>query len=326
MKAIISTQYGPPETLEYQEVDKPIPEDDQVLVKIHAVSVNYGNLVLLRGKPFLARFAFGLLSPKYKIPGGDIAGVVESVGKNVTQFQPGDEVYGDLSNCGWGGFAEYVAVPEKAIANKPTNLSFVEAAAVPMAAVTALQGLRDKGKVKAGQQVLIYGGSGGVGTFAVQIAKALGVEVTTVCSTNKVDIAKSIGADAVIDYTKEDFSKRKERYDVIIGANGYQSISIYKNFLKDRGTFVHIGGSENQMYQVMLKGPWISLTEKKTMGHFLQRANQQDLVFMKELIEDGKVKPVIDREYNKLDEIPTALKYFEQGHATGKVVVSIVDS
>jgi NADPH:quinone reductase-like Zn-dependent oxidoreductase len=325
MKAIIAAQYGSPETLEYQEVDKPIPGDNQVLVKIHAVSINYGNVVLLRGKPYLARLAFGLVKPKYKIPGGDIAGVVESVGKNVSQFQPGDEVYGDLSRSGWGGFSEYVAVPEQAIANKPTNLSFVEAAAVPMAAVTALQGIRDKGNVKAGQQVLIYGGSGGVGTFAVQIAKTLGAEVTTVCSTSKVDIAKAIGADSVIDYMKEDFSKRKERYDVIIGANGSQPISIYKNILKERGTFVHVGGSENQMYQVMLKGLWISLTEKKTMGHFLQRANQEDLVFLKELIEEGKVKPVIDREYNKLAEIPDALTYFERGHAKGKVVVSIVE-
>jgi NADPH:quinone reductase-like Zn-dependent oxidoreductase len=326
MKAIISRQYGSPETLDYQDVRKPIPEDHQVLVKVHAVSVNYGNLVLLRGKPFLARLAFGLVKPKYKIPGGDIAGVVESVGKNVSQFQPGDEVYGDLSSSGWGGFAEYVAVPEQAIANKPTNLSFVEAAAIPMAAVTALQGLRDKGKVKAGQQVLIYGGSGGVGTFAVQIAKAFGAEVTTVCSTSKVDIAKSIGADAVIDYTKEDFSHRKEQYDVIIGANGYQPISTYKQALKEKGTFVHVGGSENQMYQMMLKGPWISLKEKKTMGNFLQKANQKDLVFMKELIEEDKVKPVIDRQYKGLDEIPEALKYFERGHAKGKVVVSIVES
>jgi NADPH:quinone reductase-like Zn-dependent oxidoreductase len=326
MKAVISSQYGSPDTLDLQDVSKPIPEDHQVLVKVHAVSINYGNLVLLRGKPYLARLAFGLVKPKYKIPGGDIAGVVESVGKNVSQFQPGDEVYGDLSSSGWGGFAEYVAVPEQAIATKPTNLSFIEAAAVPMAAVTALQGLRDKGKVKEGQQVLIYGGSGGVGTFAVQIAKALGAEVTTVCSTSKVDIAKSIGADAVIDYTKEDFLQRKERYDVIIGANGYQPISTYKQALKDKGTFVHVGGSENQMYQVMLKGPWINLKEKKTMGNFLQRANQEDLVFMKELIEEGKVKPVIDRQYKGLDEIPEALKYFERGRAKGKVVVSIVES
>jgi len=195
-----------------------------------------------------------------------------------------------------------------------------------MAGVTALQGLRNKGKVKAGQQVLIYGGSGGVGTFAVQIAKALGAEVTTVCSTSKVDIAKSIGADTVFDYTKEDFSQRKERYDVIIGANGYQPIATYKQALKEKGTFVHVGGSETQMYQVMLKGPWINLKEKKTMANFLQKANQKDLVFMKELIEEGKLKPVIDRQYTGLDEIPEALNYFERGHAAGKVVVSVVQS
>ncbi|MCM3584760.1 NAD(P)-dependent alcohol dehydrogenase [Mesobacillus maritimus] len=324
MKSILSREYGSPETLIYQNVEKPIPGDGQVLVKVHATSINYSNLVLLRGKPFPARFAFGLLKPKYLIPGGDIAGVVEMVGKNVTQFQIGDEVYGDLSICGWGGFAEYVVVPEQAIAPKPSLLTFAEAAAVPMAAVTALQGIRDKGNVTAGQQVLIYGGSGGVGTFAVQLAKALGAEVTVVCSTSNIDIAKSIGADVVIDYKQEDFSQRQERYDVIIGVNGHQPISIYKNSLKERGTFVLVGGSESQLFQMMIKGPWIGLKDKKTFVHFLQRAKQEDLIFMKELIDEGKVKPVIDRLYHGLMNIPEALTYFEQGHAKGKVVISVV--
>ena len=239
MKAIVYNKYGPPDVLELKEVEKPIPEDNQVLVKIHAASVNYGNLVLLRGKPFLARFAFGLLKPKYSIPGGDIAGRVEAVGKNVKQFQPGDEVFGDLSGCGWGGFAEYVSVPENALALKPANMSFEEAAAVPMAAVTALQGLRDKGKIQSGQKVLINGASGGVGTFAVQIAKSFGAEVTGVCSTRNVDILRSIGADHIIDYTKEDFTQKTQSYDLILAVNGYQPISAYKRALSPNGIYVH---------------------------------------------------------------------------------------
>ena len=195
MKAIVCNKYGSPDVLELKEIEKPMPLDNQVLIKVHSASLNFSNLVLLKGKPFLARFAFGLLRPKYTIPGGDIAGVVEAVGKDVKQFQPGDEVFGDLSICGWGGFAEYVTVPEHALALKPTNISFEEAAATPMASVTALQGLRDKGKIKSGQKVLIYGASGGVGTFAVQIAKSFGAEVTAVCSTRNLEISHSIGAD-----------------------------------------------------------------------------------------------------------------------------------
>ncbi|MEH7073058.1 NAD(P)-dependent alcohol dehydrogenase [Neobacillus drentensis] len=322
MKAIVYDKYGPPDVLKLTEVEKPVPKDNQVLVKIRAASVNYGNLVLLKGEPFLARFAFGLLKPKYPIPGGDIAGQVEVVGKEVTQFQPGDEVFGDLSGCGWGGFAEYVAVPENALVLKPANLSFEEAAAVPMASVTALQSLRDKGEIQAGQKVLIYGASGGVGTFAIQIAKAIGAEVTAVCSTRNVDIAKSIGADHVIDYTKEDFTQKTERYDVILGANGSQPISVYKRALNSNGIFVHVGGSGTQMFQAMVMGPWISMIERKKVGIFLQRANQKDLIYIKELLETDKVKPVIDRQYT-LVEVPEAFKYFAEGHAQGKVVISV---
>jgi len=322
MKAIVYNKYGPPDILELKEVEKPIPKDNQVLVKVHASSMNYGNLVLLKGEPFLARFAFGLLKPKYSIPGGDIAGRVEAVGKNVKQFQPGDEVFGDLSGCGWGGFAEYVSVPENALVPKPSNMSFEEAAVVPMAAVTALQSLRDKGKIQAGQKVLIYGASGGVGTFAVQIAKSFGAEVTGVCSTRNVNIVRSIGADHVIDYMEEDFTKKTECYDLILAANGYQPISVYKRALSPKGTFVHVGGSGAQMFQVMVLGPWISITGRKKMSSFLQRPNQKDLIFMKELLEAGKVKPVIDRGY-KLSEVPEAFKYFEEGHAQGKVVITV---
>ncbi|MDQ0201195.1 NAD(P)-dependent alcohol dehydrogenase [Neobacillus ginsengisoli] len=322
MKAIVYNKYGPPDVLELKEVEKPIPEDNQVQVKIHAASVNYGNLVLLKGEPFVARFAFGLLKPKYSIPGGDIAGRVEAVGKNVKQFQPGDEVFGDLSGCGWGGFAEYVSVPENVLAPIPSNMSFEEAAAVPMAAVTALQSLRDKGKIQSGQKVLIYGASGGVGTFAVQIAKSFGAEVTGVCSTRNLDIVQSIGADHVIDYTKEDFTKKTMRYDLILAANGYQPISVYKRALNPNGIFVHVGGSGVQMFQTLVLGPWISMTGSKKMGGFLQRPNQKDLIFMKELFEAGKVKPVIDRRY-KLSEVPDAFTYFAEGHAQGKVVITI---
>ncbi|WP_373463259.1 NAD(P)-dependent alcohol dehydrogenase [Bacillus sp. SORGH_AS_0510] len=320
--AVVSNKYGPPEVLQLTEINKPDPKDNQVLVKIHAASLNFGNLVLLKGEPFLARFAFGLTKPKYRIPGGDIAGRVEAVGKDVKHFQPGDEVFGDLSGCGWGGFAEYVAVPESALAVKPANLSFEEAAAVPMAGVTALQGLRDKGQIESGQKVLINGASGGVGTFAIQIAKSFGAEVTGVCSTRNIDILRSIGADNAIDYTKEDFTKKMKNYDLIVGVNGHHSMSDYKKALKPNGRFVHVGGSGSQMFQAMALGPWISLTEKKKMGTFLQRANQKDLIYMKKLIEDGKVKPVIDRSY-KLSEVKEAFKYFAKGHAQGKVVITI---
>ncbi|MFF2447006.1 NAD(P)-dependent alcohol dehydrogenase [Neobacillus sp. NPDC058068] len=322
MKAIVSNKYGSPDVLELNEVEKPIPEDNQVLVKVHAASVNFGNLVLLRGKPFVARFAFGLLKPKYSIPGGDIAGRVEAVGKNVKQFRPDDEVFGDLSRSGWGGFAEYVAVPENALALKPANMSFEEAAAVPMASVTALQGLRDKGKIQSGQKVLINGASGGVGTFAVQIAKSFGAEVTGVCSTRNLEIVRSIGADHAIDYTKEDFTKKTQRYDLILGANGSHPISAYKGALSPNGVFVHVGGSGAQLFQTMTLGPWISMTGRKKMGSLLQRANQKDLLYVKELLEAGKVKPVIDRRY-KLSEVPEAFKYFEAGHAQGKVVITM---
>ncbi|MHC0038514.1 NAD(P)-dependent alcohol dehydrogenase [Pseudoneobacillus sp. C159] len=322
IKAIVCQKYGSPELLELRDVEKPIPKENQVLVKIHAASLNYGNLVLLKGEPFLARFAFGLLKPKYAIPGGDISGRVEDVGNKVTHFKPGDEVFAELSGCGWGGFAEYVAVPENALVHKPANISLEEAAAVPMAAVTALQSLRDKGKIQPGKKVLIYGASGGVGTFAVQIAKAFEAQVSAVCSTRNVDSARLIGADHVIDYKTEDFSKKNEQYDLILGTNGYQPLSVYKRALKPGGTFVHVGGSGVQLAESMFLGPWHSMTGDKKISSFLQRANQQDLIFVKELIETGKVKPVIDRYYN-LDEIPEAFRYFGEGHAQGKVVITV---
>ena len=322
MKAIISEKYGTPDTLQLREVATPIPKEDQVLVRIHASSINFGNQVLLTGKPLPVRFVFGLRKPKFPIPGGDIAGIIEAIGGNVTRFQVGDEVYSDLSSSGWGAFAEYVAVDEKALALKPSNLSYAEAAAVPMAGSTALQAIRDKGKVKAGQEVLIYGASGGVGTFAVQIAKAFGAKVTAVVSTRNVNIVKSLGADQVIDYKTEDFGKHEGTYDVIIGVNGSQALSTYKRMLNEKGKFIHVGGAESQMYQTMIQRPWLSMFGKKKLFTFLQRANPQDLQLMKELIEEGKVKPVIDRTYS-LQEVQEAFRYFEEGHSQGKVVITI---
>ncbi|MGD0177814.1 MAG: NAD(P)-dependent alcohol dehydrogenase [Candidatus Bathyarchaeia archaeon] len=323
MKAIVHTKYGPPDVLELKEVEKPIPNDNEVLVKIHAASVNAADWHIVRGKPFLMRLmGFGLIKPKNKIPGADMAGRVEAVGRNVKQFQPSDEVFGDLAKFGLGAFAEYVCAHENALALKPANISFEEAAAVPLAAVTALQGLRDKGQIQPGQKVLINGASGGVGTFAVQIAKSFGAEVTGVCSTRNLDMVRSIGADQVIDYTSEDFTQNEQRYDLILAANGYHSISDYKRALSPEGTYVVTGGSMAQLFQAMLLGPWISMTGSKKMGSLSMRINQEDLVFMKELLEAGKVKPVIDRRY-KLSEVAEALRYLEEGHARGKVVITV---
>jgi len=323
MKAIVYTEYGPPDVLQLEEVEKPTPKDNEVLVKVHAASANYADWGLLRGEPFLVRLmAGGLLKPKNKILGADIAGRVEAVGRSVKQFQPGDEVFGDISACGWGGFAEYVCASENALVLKPANISFEEAAAVPLAAVTALQGIRDKGKIQSGQKVLINGASGGVGTFAVQIAKSFATEVTAVCSTRNLDMARSIGADQVIDYTQEDFTQSGQRYDLIIAANGDHSISDYERALSPEGIYVCTGGSLTQIFQSMLLGPWISMTGSKKMGSSATKPNQKDLAFMKELLEAGKVVSVIDRRY-PLSEVAEALRYLGEGHARGKIVITM---
>lgn len=323
MKAIVYTQYGAPsEVLQFQEVEKPIPKDDEVLIRIHAASANAADWRLVRADPFLARFATGLLKPKNTIPGADVAGRVEAVGRSVTLFRPGDEVFGDLSACGWGAFAEYVCASETALVLKPTNIPFEEAAAVPLAAVTALQALRDKGRIQPGQKVLINGASGGVGTFAVQIAKSFGAEVTAVCSTSKMEMARSLGADHVIDYTQEDFTQIGQQYDLILAANGNRSLSDYKRALAPKGRYVMSGGSMTQLTQALLQGPWISLTGSKKMGNMLARPNQRDLTFVKELLEAGKVIPVIDKRY-PLSGVPEALRYLEEGHARGKVVITV---
>lgn len=322
MKAIVYTEYGSPDVLQFVEVEKPAPGDNEVLVKVYAASVNAADLHFLRADPFLIRFMAGLLKPKIEILGADIAGVVEAVGSNVTQFKAGDEVFGDISRCGWGGFAEYVCTCADALVMKPANISFEEAAAVPMAAVTALQGLRDKGQIQAGQKVLINGASGGVGSFAVQIAKAFGADVTAVCSTRNLDTMRSIGADQVIDYSKEDFTHNGQRYDLIIAANGYHPISDYQHALNPTGTYVTTGGSVAQMSEAMLQGRWISRSGSKKMSNLGAKPNHADLTFMKGLLESGKVKPVIDRRY-PLKEAAEAFRYVEEGHAQGKVVITI---
>ncbi len=323
MKAIVYTEYGPPEVLQLKEVEKPTAQDNEILVKVHAASINYSDWALVRGEPFLIRLMTGgLLKPKYTILGKDIAGRVEAVGRNVKQFQPGDEVYGDLSDCGFGAFAEYVSVPENAVALKAVNLTFEEAAAVPEAAVVALQGLRDKGQIQPGQKVLINGASGGIGTFAVQIAKSFGAEVTGVCSTRNLDLVRSIGVDQVIDYTQEDFTQNGQRYDLILATVGYRSIFDYKRALSPKGICVVTGGSMAQIFQPMLLGPWITMTGSKKMVNLSNRPNQKDLAFMKELVEAGKVVPVIDRHY-PLSEVAEALRYYGEGHAQGKVVITV---
>ncbi len=322
MKAVVYTKYGSPDVLQLKEVEKPTPKDNEVLIRIHAASANAADWHLLRGDPFLLRLGYGLLKPNNTILGADIAGRVEAVGNNVTQFQPGDEVFGDISGCGLGGFAEYVSVPEHAVISKPASMTFEEAAAVPMAAVTALQGLRDKGQIQPGQKVLIHGASGGVGTFAVQIAKAFRAEVTAVCSTRKVDLVRSIGADHVIDYTQEDFTKNGQRYDLILAANGNRSMFEYKRALAPKGRYVVTGGSMAQLFQAMLLGPLLSTAGRQKMGNVLARPNQNDLACMKELLEAGKVIPVIDRCY-PLSETAEAIRYLEAGHARGKVVITV---
>ena len=325
MKAIVYTQYGSPDVLQFKEVEKSVPLDDEVLIKVHAASVNAYDWHFLTADVFLIRLmGGGLLKPKNTTLGADIAGRVEAVGSQVKQFKPGDEVFGAAKrNC--GGFAEYVCALEKQLVLKPANVSSEEAAAVTMAALTALQGLRDEGRIRSGQTILIEGASGGVGTFAIQIAKSFGAEVTAVCSTTKLDIARSIGADHVIDYTKEDFTKSGKRYDLILAANAFHSVFEYKRALNPNGICVISGGGEGSIIGLIrdtLLSMWISKTENKKIGSFMANINQKDLAFMKELLETGKVKPVIDRRY-MISETAEALRYIGEGHARGKVVITV---
>jgi NADPH:quinone reductase-like Zn-dependent oxidoreductase len=322
MKAIVYTKYGSPDVLQLKEVEKPAPKGNEVLVKIHATSVNAADWHLLTADIFLVRLKMGLLKPKNTILGCDIAGRVEAVGRDVKQFKPGDAVFGDVFGHNYGGFAEYATVLESDLALKPANLTFEEAAAVPLAAKTALQGLRDLGQLQAGQKVLINGASGGVGTFAVQLAKYYGAEVTAVCSTRNLAMASSMGADHVIDYTKEDFTQNGQRYNLILAVNGYHPISDYKRALSPRGIYVMTGGSMAQFSEVMLQGAWMSKKDGQQFLALTLKPNPKDLPLLKELLETGKLIPVIDQRYS-LTQVPAALRYFGEGHAKGKVVITV---
>jgi NADPH:quinone reductase-like Zn-dependent oxidoreductase len=324
MKAIQYTKYGSPDVLQLKDVEKPTPNGDEVLIKIHAASLNAYDWHFLTADIFLIRLmGGGLLKPKDPRLGADMAGRIEEVGRNVKQFQPGDEVFGTVK----GAFAEYTCAPESSLALKPINASFEQAATLPMAAITALQGLRDEGQIRAGQKVLIHGASGGVGTFAVQIAKSFGAEVTAVCSTRNLEQARSIGADHVIDYTRDDFTKSGELYDLILVANGNRSIHEYKQSLKPNAICVLVGGGSGSIVSLltgMLLEWWISKTEGKKIGSFLARSNQKDLTYVKELLESNEVKPVIDRRY-PLSEAAEALRYLGEGHARGKIVITLAE-
>ena len=326
MKAVVYHRYGSPDVLHLEEVAKPAPKDDEVLVKIHAASVNSFDLDFLRGMPLITRMS-GLLKPRNKILGGDMAGRVEAVGGKVTRFQTGDEVFGDLSSSrgvglSWGGFAEYVCARENAMVLKPAGMTFEEAAAIPQAAILALQGLRFKGQIQPGQKVLINGAGGGVGMFAVQIAKSFGAEVTGVDSPGKLDMVRSIGADHVIDYTQEDFTKNGQLYDLILDVVATRSMSDYRRALSPQGVYCAIGGSQARYFQAAFLEPWISMMGSKKVGALGAKPSTSDLAFIIELFEAGKVKIVIDRLF-PLSEVAEAFRYFGEGRHHGKLVITV---
>jgi NADPH:quinone reductase-like Zn-dependent oxidoreductase len=312
MKAVLYDKSNSPGVLTLREVKKPVPLGNEVLVKIIAVSVNAADYRSMR---------MGII-PKREIFGADIAGVVEAAGKDTEKFKVGDEVFGDLASFGFGGFAEYVAVPERALALKPEDIAFEDAAAVPMASVTALQAMRDKGHIKPGQKVLIYGAGGGVGTYAVQLAKYFGAEVTAVSSTKNAELLKSLGVDHVIDYCKEDFNENGEHFDLIMAVNGNRPLSFYKRLLSPNGICVVVGGSLSQVVKTMLFGAILSFGSRKIQV-LAAKPNVKDLEFIIKLVQEGKVKPVIDRRY-PLQETPEAMRYLGEGHARGKVVINVI--
>src|SRR5215210_3220061 len=324
MKAIVQDTYGSPDVLELRDIDKPeIADDDEVLVRVHAAGVGRDVWHVMAGLPYPIRLAgYGLRAPKNPVIGSDLAGVVEAVGKNVSRFQPGDEVFG----IGKGSYAEYARASQDKLAPKPENLTFEQAAVVAIMGSTALQALRDHGKVRQGQEVLIIGASGGVGTYAVQIAKAFGAQVTGVCSTKKVEMVRSIGADHVIDYTQEDFAEGEERYDMVLDIGGNSSLSRLRRALAPRGTLVIVGGEgggrwlggTDRQIRALVLSPFVS----QKLGTFVNKENHEDMLVLKELIESGKVAPVIDRTY-PLSEAPEAIRYLEEGHARGKVVIAV---
>jgi NADPH:quinone reductase-like Zn-dependent oxidoreductase len=325
MKAVVCHRYGSPDVLKLEDIDKPVVPDDGVLVRVHASSVNPADFYSLTRTAYIVRMLTGLLKPKHEVLGRDFAGTVVSVGKSVTQFQPGDEVFGGRR----GAFAKYVCVPEKgAVVRKPVNVTFEQAAAVPVAAITALQALRDKGQIQPGQKVLINGASGGVGTFAVQIAKSVAAEVTGVCSTRNVDVVRSIGTDRVIDYTQEDFTQCGQRYDLMLDIAGNRSWSECRRVLGPKATFVAVGGSAHTVFgggrtlRHFVNVRLASVGGSRKVVLFLAKLNKADLVVLQELLEAGRVTPVIDRRY-ELSEVSDSLRYLGQGHAKGKIVITV---
>jgi NADPH:quinone reductase-like Zn-dependent oxidoreductase len=322
MKAIVYYNYGPPDVLKYEEIEKPTAGDDQVLVKVRAASVNPLDWHFMRGTPYFVRIMTGLRRPKVTRLGVDVAGQVEAVGRNVTQFKPSDEVFGTCR----GAFAEYACTSESALVMKPNNVTLEQAASVPIAAFTALQGLRDKGQIQPGQRVLINGAAGGVGTFAVQIAKSFGAYVTGVCSTRNVDMVRSIGADRVIDYTQEDFTNSGQRYDLIFDSVGNHSLLACKRVLNPKGTYIAVGGPSSRWMigplASAITAPVLSRFVDRKFVTFLAKGSKEDLIVMHELMEAGKVTPVIDKRY-RLSEVPEAIRYMEEGHARGKVVITL---
>ena len=324
LNAILTTEYGPPlDVLQLRQVATPEPTEAEVLVKLFASSVNPLDDFAIRGPLFFVPKLGRFLKPTHKIAGADYAGIIESAGRDIKRFRPGDAVFGaSFTGKGQGGFAEYVCVREDGLAPKPTNLSFEQAASVPVAAITALQGLRDHGQIQPGQKVLIDGASGGVGTFAIQIAKSFGADVTAVCSSRNMDRARAIGADHVIDYTRENFTRSGLRYDLILGANAHHSIFDYRRALSQNGTFVLVGGGLARMLQAISLGPLLSLIGNKKLRFFIAKVNATDLLLLKDLLEAGRIVPVIDRRFT-LAEVAAAISYRGEGHAQGKVVISI---
>jgi NADPH:quinone reductase-like Zn-dependent oxidoreductase len=337
MKAAVYTRYGPPDVVQIKDLEKPVPKDNEALIEVRAASVNALDGGLMKGRPYSARVLFGLRKPKDTRPGRDVAGQVEAVGRNVTQFKPGDEVFGscitDPQDSGvevWvhcqGAFAEYVCAPESTLIMKPDNVTFEQAASVPIAAFTALQGLRDKGQIQPGQKILINGAAGGVGTFAVQIAKSFGAHVTGVCSTRNVDMVRSIGADHVIDYTQEDFTKSGQRYDLFFDCIGNHSLSACRHVLNPKGILIMVGDRSGQgmigLFAHLITALVLSWFVSQKMVTCLARPSKEDLAFMRDLMATGKVTPVIDKRYS-LSEVPEAIRYLEEGHARGKVVITI---
>jgi NADPH:quinone reductase-like Zn-dependent oxidoreductase len=318
MRAVVWTKFGPPDVLELHEVERPTPGENEVLIKVHAASINSWDWELMNGR---AQITFGgRLKPRYKILGCDVAGVVEDIGRNVKGFKPGDEVFGDISGSGWGGFAEYVCAKESVIAFKSPKMSFEQAAATPQAAVLALQSLRDKGRIHQGQHVLINGAGGGVGTFAVQIARSFRAEVTGVDSTDKLDMLRSIGADHVIDCSKEDFTRNGREYDLIVDVVSQRSVFDYKRALARKGICVLVGGSTGAVLQAIFLGSWVLGGRKVHL--LLLRPNPSDLDYINDLFEAGKVVPMIDKRYT-LSEVAEAFRYYAEGNAKGKIVVTV---